>query len=140
MNQTPDKKQEQMERKAKHCIHFNGMFRNKTCDAGIAYASLPKENPSFKSFICFGEAEGCPKYQAMGMEAVVKLYDESEVSLNRTNLARKAIVAASEGKRGVRGAIACPVCSTGSLHYSIANYNGHIHAQCSTTGCVAWME
>lgn len=38
------------------------------------------------------------------------------------------------------GSINCPVCNEGKLHYSRAGYNGHVHAQCSTNGCVAWME
>jgi hypothetical protein len=38
------------------------------------------------------------------------------------------------------GEIVCPVCKTGKLCYSRAAYNGHVHAACSTNGCVAWME
>lgn len=34
----------------------------------------------------------------------------------------------------------CPVCKTGRLRYSRAGYNGHVHAGCSTSGCVAWVE
>lgn len=38
-----------------------------------------------------------------------------------------------------QGKTACPICS-GELRYSRAGYNGHVHAKCSTDGCVAWME
>ena len=38
------------------------------------------------------------------------------------------------------GVMECPVCKTGKLRYSRAGYNGHVHARCSTDGCVAWME
>lgn len=38
------------------------------------------------------------------------------------------------------GKMECPVCRTGELKYSRSNYNGHVHAKCSTVGCVAWME
>lgn len=38
------------------------------------------------------------------------------------------------------GEMACPVCNTGKLRYSRAGYNGHVHALCSTDGCVAWRE
>jgi hypothetical protein len=34
----------------------------------------------------------------------------------------------------------CPICRTGELKYSRSTYNGHVHAICSTDGCVAWME
>lgn len=38
------------------------------------------------------------------------------------------------------GQMPCPVCSKGNLKYSRSGYNGHVHARCSTSGCVAWME
>lgn len=38
------------------------------------------------------------------------------------------------------GNIACPVCLNGVLRYSRAAYNGHVHAACSTSTCVRWME
>ena len=38
------------------------------------------------------------------------------------------------------GEMDCPVCKTGKLRYSRASYNGHVHAGCTTKGCVSWME
>lgn len=38
------------------------------------------------------------------------------------------------------GDMPCPVCNRGTLRYSRAGYNGHVHGKCSTDGCVAWME
>ena len=38
------------------------------------------------------------------------------------------------------GEMPCPVCKTGTLRYSRAGYNGHVHAHCSTSNCVDWME
>lgn len=38
------------------------------------------------------------------------------------------------------GELPCPVCNAGTLRYSRASYNGHVHASCSTTDCVRWME
>ncbi len=38
------------------------------------------------------------------------------------------------------GIMQCPICKTGKLKYSRANSNGHVHARCSTDGCVAFME
>ena len=41
---------------------------------------------------------------------------------------------------GGGGQIPCPVCASGTLHYSIAGSNGHLHGHCSTEGCVSWMQ
>lgn len=38
------------------------------------------------------------------------------------------------------GTMPCPVCKTGTLRYSRAALNGHIHAACTTKTCVSWME
>ena len=38
------------------------------------------------------------------------------------------------------GVMECPICKTGNLRYSRSNFNGHVHAACSTEGCVSWME
>ena len=39
-----------------------------------------------------------------------------------------------------QGEMACPVCGAGRLQYWRSGRNGHVHARCSTPGCVAWME
>lgn len=38
------------------------------------------------------------------------------------------------------GEMPCPVCKDGTLRYSRAAYNGHVHACCSNPECVRWME
>ena len=45
-------------------------------------------------------------------------------------------------KRGNGGAgeLPCPAQCGGTLHYTVAAYNGHMHAACSTKGCGSWME
>jgi hypothetical protein len=35
--------------------------------------------------------------------------------------------------------VECPACK-GRLHLSITACNGHVHGQCETPDCVAWME
>ena len=37
-----------------------------------------------------------------------------------------------------KGTIECPSCK-GTLHYFVSGTNGHIHGNCSTKGCLAWM-
>jgi len=40
----------------------------------------------------------------------------------------------------IRDTIECPICKEGTIHYSIASVNGHIHAKCTTGDCISWME
>lgn len=35
--------------------------------------------------------------------------------------------------------IECPLCK-GNLHMYQSAYNGHVHGQCETKGCLCWME
>jgi hypothetical protein len=39
-----------------------------------------------------------------------------------------------------QGQLECPICKTGTLRFSKAPSNGHIHAACSTEGCVRFMQ
>ena len=41
---------------------------------------------------------------------------------------------------GGAGSVPCPICQTGQLRYSVAGYNGHMHAACTTPNCMSWME
>ena len=43
------------------------------------------------------------------------------------------------GSAGV-GSITCPACKTGTLRYSVAAINGHMHGACTTENCARWME
>jgi hypothetical protein len=43
-------------------------------------------------------------------------------------------------RRGFADTMPCPCCEGGTLRYSVASYNGHIHAACSTPGCVRFMQ
>lgn len=69
--------------------------------------------------------------------------DEVGVLVARMLKCRKAITDKHGTKRPktfVEGSVQCPECLTGTLHYTISNYNGHIHAQCTTEGCASWIE
>jgi hypothetical protein len=50
----------------------------------------------------------------------------------------KAFRVKYKGKGG-HERVKCPICG-GSLHLSIAAYNGHVWGVCETVGCLAWME
>jgi hypothetical protein len=56
--------------------------------------------------------------------------------LVQIGVARQAILDTGHGA----GEIACPVCNSGRLRFSVARSNGHVHASCTTRLCVSWME
>lgn len=58
----------------------------------------------------------------------------------KIGIARKAITDVHGKARGYQGKMVCPICEKGTLHYSCASTNGHIHAKCTTHKCVTWME
>jgi len=43
-------------------------------------------------------------------------------------------------KQHICGEMVCPKCGTGTIHYSVASYNGHVHARCSTNKCVFFIQ
>jgi hypothetical protein len=64
---------------------------------------------------------------------------DSKTPVQDLQKARRAIVAAANGQRGIQSKITCPVCSNGTLRFSI-QHNGHIHAACTSADCVRWIE
>jgi len=130
------------ERRAASCVHFTGFNGDGACKAGIRYDSLGK--PGLLPCIpAFRDAEAhlrptCPKFEAMGMDRVLSEDAEFEVYAQNTNVARAAIMEKSGGSGA--GAFRCPICTVGTLNYSIARCNGHVRAQCTTKGCVNWIE
>lgn len=157
----PRTREGQMQKYARHCIHFNGIQHDQ-CEAGVTYLRSGDDG-----FVCFGEVSGCDKYQAKGIDAVKQEFAAADAFCDKVTLAREAILnelrrrfkegPASDGVTAPRdthrwnnkpqanyfcgqGKMVCPICKTGTLHYSRVEYNGHVHARCSTDKCVAWME
>jgi hypothetical protein len=130
---------QQIEKYAKKCVHFTGMQHDK-CDAGVVYKTIT-EGRKFNEFPCFGECPNlCDKFQAIGIDAAKKYFEEADAQFAAITLARNAITNKEGGNRSVTGAVSCPVCKSNlTLRYAIAS-NGHIHASCATPDCVRWME
>ena len=42
--------------------------------------------------------------------------------------------------KDIQGQEPCPACGTGMLSWSHSAFNGHVWGECSTEGCVSWME
>lgn len=82
----------------------------------------------------------CPKFEKKTAEEI----EEEKASLQRAmDRMTKTIPWASEMKkkhgRGFAGEDACPICSK-RIRFTIADYNGHMHARCETADCVNFME
>ena len=89
----------------------------------------------------FMKAKGALGFFDLDIHQLQKKEQEENAAFSlKISDARKSIVAHSKGKRGVHGSLSCPICSEGVLKYSVSGYNGHIHAGCSTPGCVRWIE
>lgn len=41
---------------------------------------------------------------------------------------------------GGQGEVDCPACGRGKIKYSVASYNGHLAALCSTKRCLRFMQ
>ncbi len=70
------------------------------------------------------------------------LLTDSEIlrMMRDANQVRAAIVEKTQGRRGANGEIRCPVCKTGPVYFTVSPANGHIHAACTTQGCVDFCE
>lgn len=131
------------------CKHYRGMHEKDRCEAGVVFKELPGYGTYgfFDSCPCFGpNGSKCAKAEYPTAEEMAEEEAELKAHFEKTTKARGAIVEHLGGpwKRGTPGStgkIDCPVCGgKNALAFSRAGYNGHIHAACSTEGCVSWME
>lgn len=131
------------------CRHFNGT-QNKKCKAGVQYVEWKtgveeRAMPCIPKHINGRETWPCDLFEIMSQADAEKEADERIIVMNRGIVARHAAKDHAKehglGKgAGGAGAIPCPSCDGGTLRYSVASYNGHMHGRCSTAGCVSWME
>jgi hypothetical protein len=116
------------------CRYFTGI-QNKQCKEGIRYDSVRDESTSPYGFPCTISGGHCDKISPFTEDELDARDREIGERIVAIGKARAAIVATKERT----GIIDCPCCDKGQLGFSIAS-NGHIHAGCSTAGCVRWME
>lgn len=134
-------REKNLHQRTQTCRHFNGI-QHDTCEVGIPYSTVKdaSERPFRYPCIhpdCAVKCDSASYYTREEAEA-----REREVAeiIQRIAVARTAIVKATGGKRGLSGEIPCPCCDGGIIDYTVAGSNGHIWANCSTKGCVRWME
>ena len=132
------------------CRHFTGI-QHETCKAGVNYEQLRGEShslPCLANFVNLGrlpKAE-CGKFSTLTEEEAIREADETVAISQRTMLAmaeahKDAIAKGLKKGNGGVSSLPCPIPNCkGTLQYSVASYNGHMHARCTTGTCVSWME
>jgi hypothetical protein len=142
---------------ADKCVHFTGIMEP-TCKAGVRYQDVAVDHAPVeyrregstapyrrtRSIPCVNSLNlcgaTCAKREMPTPEAVAARVAESEREIGQVFAAMKLIRDAVGKTDGGTGTVDCPRCSgERTLRYSVAS-NGHIHARCSTGGCLAWME
>jgi hypothetical protein len=128
------------------CVHFNGIQHDE-CKAGINYHGLMGTGfGCFKNLPCLGhDSTPCPSRAYPTREQAEAEVDEIDRLVNRVVLCIPAAKADAKSKSlgvgsGGIGSLPCPSGCGGTLRYSVASVNGHMHGACSTDGCVSWME
>ncbi len=131
--------------RAGNCKHFKGV-QHETCAAGVLMRLVRDESgPAGKGYrwpclTIAGQSPCvtvCAKKEPMTQAEVDAEYQAFEADAAKMLKARAAIVVSKKKA----GPIDCPVCAMPqALAFSQSSFNGHIHAVCSTPGCVKWME
>lgn len=144
-----DREQEMQRRarkRAQFCRHFNGLV-NDRCDAGIAYLSVKGTGAARFDYPCCDNDSSatCERCVKPTLEEARREVDAQDVEIQQSLAAmgKAHEHAASQGLgrgKGGNGQMPCPKCGTGTLHYRVASINGHMHANCTTPKCLAWME
>lgn len=124
--------------KPNQCKHFTGV-QHDICAAGLRYDDVRTKAPFPNNFPCLIPAAPCSLREYPTAAEVAEDAAKWERAMASIFVARPAIIAKHGKARGLASTMPCPVCTTGTLAYSIA-HNGHIHAGCSTPTCVRWME
>jgi hypothetical protein len=133
------------------CIHFNGTV-NDRCDAGVNYRELAGEGEApFARLPCsdefpkprFGRPRvACDRKELPTPEQLAADKAEIEASMEKHRKAAPFFGGIRKSYEGTSasGVADCPACEIGELRWRIAGSNGHIHAKCSTIGCLNFME
>lgn len=100
------------------CVHFNGTV-NIVCKAGVMYSDVAK-----------GEVRGDGDAQFLPCIACENKHGVES---------QRRVKQDAAGLRGVNGTILCPRCGQ-TLHYTVEGYTGHTRAQCTTDGCLSFIE
>lgn len=84
----------------------------------------------------------CDKFEASDIEDEIAWDRAVEESDRRMGLALPIVAKVKKEYKGMDwcGVVLCPTGCGGVLRLSHAGLNGHVWGQCSTNGCLSWME
>lgn len=132
------------------CIHFRSMGASKTCEKGVNYDALAG-GPigSFHRLPCFikspdehaAERVKCDHFRPPTAEEITAHETWVTARMDRLRIVMVGIRPWRDAHKGRSASevVECPACK-GRLRLSIAGFNGHVHGQCETPGCVSWVE
>ncbi len=157
-------REERIERHMRYCQHYDaggvtmigGKEPSGHCLAGVNYqmqfpqpdASKPANFGIFKRLCCTqggvrSEEEQrtlCPQWLRSTREQAEAEEDEFDAEIQRMTIVGPVVAEwRKKPPKGKAEVIECTACK-GRLHLSQSAYNGHVHGQCETAGCVSWME
>jgi hypothetical protein len=148
------------------CIHYRGSLDGIRCAAGVDYEKVfgPREGiaaraPCIQEYKTHERVDGkyvpvwkpwarngftempCDKREMPTPEQIAEHDAKIARSMDRMRVVMTAISGWRKKKpRGKTAVIDCPTKCGGKLHLSQAASNGHVWGQCTTAGCVSWME
>lgn len=112
---------------ANRCVHFNGVME-KVCKAGISYRDVRDETMKPYGFPCLKTGGMCDKCQFPTEEEVRKEIEEIQIG---SSWALSTLLKVKEEiKIGEHGYGSMPCDCGGTIHYSVAEINGHARAAC----------
>lgn len=133
------------------CIHYRGIHKHDSCEAGVPYSTFRGDNFLKRTACqpCFLDEKGNSKPGAVPCEHLRRPTKE-EIALHnkwlkeRMNMMVVTQTTIAPWRKKHEGesfaeTVECPICQ-GELHLSISSYNNHVHGHCKTPGCVSWME
>lgn len=125
-------------RATQHCRHYSYKpGAGPQCAAGCAL-------PASVLHCLPAPRETCPKREEYTAEerAVWRAYREERMARLILIMARVPGTSRTknDGRWGEVGSFNCPACGTGTVHWSRARSNGHLHARCTTPNCFDVIE
>lgn len=142
---------EQERRRRCKCRHYATPGGSEVCAAGIDRTKFNegRREGYLLKVPCFGPDgfDGrsmpggvCESYSPLTEDEIRAEEERIDSHIAALRTVQKAIreKCASEGVW--QGSVPCALCQVGTVRFSMARVNGHVHGKCSTPGCLAWMQ